>query len=91
MIDAYTASLIGVGGILIGTLVGILLQWKLRKEELNRIEIFQQNLANQNEKLQKLHHDAEVEKLQKIFETLNHKLGKIAIATDQKSSQELPK
>jgi uncharacterized membrane protein YraQ (UPF0718 family) len=70
MIDAYTASLIGVAGITLGVLLGTLIQSQNRKRELERIEAFQKTLSEQNRISQEEHHAAEMKKIDHIAKLL---------------------
>ena len=87
MEEIYIAA--AMGGIfgIIGALAGVLVQSLLRRSELNRIETFQQNLSNQTKELQELHHDAEMKKIQKIFEMLKYQLGSLTVELKKQRSQ----
>jgi len=79
MEEVYIAA--AIGGIfgIIGALSGVLVQSFLRRSELNRIEIFQQKLSDQTKELQEQQHDAEMKKMQKIFEMLKYQLGSLTV------------
>jgi len=79
MEEIYIAAAIGGTFGIIGALAGVLVQSILRRSELNRIETFQEKLSSQTSDLQKQHHDAEMKKIQKIFEMLKYQLGSLTV------------
>lgn len=83
MCDIYIASLIGGACAIAGGIAGAIVQNKFRKEELKRIETFQQNLADQNERLQNSQHEKEMEKFHEFGSAMYDKLSKIEGAIDQ--------
>ena len=83
MIDPYIASLMTVGGTLLGVLAGTLLQWQFRKRELEEMKKFQKDLADQNAALTSILHEREIEKYQKIFEMMKYQMGRLVEATKE--------
>lgn len=87
----YIAAAIGGAFGIIGALSGVLIQSILRRSELSRIETFQEKLSSQTADLQKLHHDAEMKKIQKIFEMLKYQLGSLTVELKKQRSESPPR